>query len=604
MYALKRFVAWDCEGKNNDLWLIQNSEGVELQSDKMANKCKKCPALCIHDCLPYLFTSQGFDVVNIWFRARYDWDSMFKWCTREERLDYAHGSVEIDGYTIRVIPNKIMQIWKGNKTRSYHADTHAFFQCSFIAALKEWKIEIPEIIERGKKERDSFTNWTDSEIKTYNLAECQKLVEMLNIVQNKLISVKELIGGELKSWHGAGAICSVMLNSWNARSRMKVPIEEVKRWTLESYFGGRSELFYRGEYGPIYNYDINSAYPSATRELPDLSTAIWRKVSGDVAKDYTFGLQKVSWSNETSMDERMGPFPFRTSNYQILYPVQGSGTYNLIEIAAAEKKGLWDISRKDAWVIENDYEKPFYEKISNLMKIRLEYKAKKDFAHKVLKLGANAFFGKFAEIVGDGTEKAYGPYNNYLYASFIMAWARSKIMSYMNPDNTILVSTDGIFSLKPLSCPVGEELGEWEFDKYENGKFVLPGIYSLNGKVKSRGYFKDGEFNFPRVYDAVTHGKTFHLTDRLFVGMKKSLKQYRAYPRVGFYDLPKEINWNSSPKRVWEFSQRSIAANRPMIRDMLAHDYKYQESSIAFDPFRNKDDLQKALDEWVDTNEV
>ncbi len=612
---MSHFIAWDGEGVNNEYRILQNSEGLLLRKG-IEGKCPKCPCLCIHDVLPALYKSQGEMITNVWFRSRYDWDSLFKYCTRQERLDYIHGQVIIDGYKVQVTPNKIMRILRGEgNPTTWHYDTYGFFQCSFMEALRDWKIPIPQVIEEGKAQRANFHEWNESKIIRYNGMECSLLVKICEALETSLLSVKALIGGELKSWHGAGAIARVMFDAWNVHPIVKGWSQsgstmeqkmyvEITRTLLDAYFGGRIELFRRGEYGPIYNYDINSAYPSATRDLPDMRTCTWKKVSGSEALDYNFGLVNVSWDIKNT--DIIGPLPFRIdpSKWKIpgeragsstidentvVFPLKGSGAYHLIEIKEALKKNLWNIDLLDGWVIQNDYDKPFEDKINALMTERLRLKKLKDFGNKPLKLGANSFYGKFAETYED--TRTYGTYNNLLFASYITSWTRAQLLHYVKPEGAILLCTDGIYSTEPLNCPIGENLGQWEFEKYSTGKFILPGIYKVDETLRTRGYPKGEAFNFDSIYAQVTAGRVPIVKDNMFIGIRRSLKMYRKFPLCGFYDFPKSVNWNS-PKRHWLGRENSAC---PSV---------YQERSKPYDPFGDRDPDQTALDLWSDTYEA
>src|SRR5205807_1104250 len=140
-----------------------------------------------------------------------------------------------------------------------------------------------------------------------------------------------------------------------------------------------------------------------------------------------------------------------------------------------------------------------------------------------------------------------------------------------------------IYSTVPLDCPIGDTLGNWEFEKYENGKFLLPGIYQVDETLRTRGYPKGEKFNFPDIYDKVIRGKVPLVNDRMFIGVRRSLKMYKKFPVCGFYDFPKTVDWNS-PKRVWLGRDSSCAPNI------------YQERSKPFDPFNKKLDEQGLLD--------
>src|SRR4029077_522358 len=161
------------------------------------------------------------------------------------------------------------------------------------------------------------------------------------------------------------------------------------------------------------------------------------KVKGNEALDYNFGVVKVKWK-AIEENAQMGAFPFRTEEIDgrkrrlVIYPIEGAGFYHLVEVKAAVARNLWDIEIGYGRVIENGYEKPFYEPINEIMKQRLEFKAKKDMAHIPLKLGANSFYGKFAQRNKD--KKEFGTFANYWYAGYITAWTRAELLKYAKPD--------------------------------------------------------------------------------------------------------------------------------------------------------------------------
>src|SRR5439155_26354687 len=116
------------------------------------------------------------------------------------------------------------------------------------------------------------------------------------LLMNKFQESLERVGyGDLSGYHGAGAIASKMLNNFHALEYMKRPTSELRELMLDAYYGGRIELCMRGAFGPVYNFDIQSAYPAATRELPNLKAATWKKVEGKEALNYDFGIVNVSW---------------------------------------------------------------------------------------------------------------------------------------------------------------------------------------------------------------------------------------------------------------------------------------------------------------------
>ncbi len=525
------------EGRAGKYVLLQNSDGEILRGSPIS----------IRQALPFLFRPER---TCVWYGAGYDWNMLFanepKQTLEALFKDKEHICV-IDQYEIELFPKKILRIRDtvGHQS-AVHYDTIGFFQCALLKALKDWGIPIPEIVTRGKELRDEFP--ADFDIELYNLTETRLHIELMDRLYEKIRTVfKPMKSGDyLSGWHGAGVIAARMLDDFHVHEYAPLrPLHDFRGYEYQSYYGGRIELFQRGVINNVYNYDINSAYPSATRELPALKNANWIHTKGSEALDYEFGVVRVAWTPREE-NPQMGAFPFRLSHLDgkkrrlSIYPVQGEGYYHLVEVKAAVARNLWNIELKNGIAIEPGFERPFWKPINDIMRKRLEYKAKKDMAHVPLKLGANSFYGKFAQRNKDKRE--FGLYANYWYAGYITAWTRAELLKYANPDSTILFATDGIKSTEPLKCPTGNGLGQWEYEHYKVGKFILPGIYKVDDTVKTRGFPK---LDFENVFTRILNGEKPTVSDKLFVGVRRSLQLHKKYPKPGFYQITKRIDWNS-----------------------------------------------------------
>src|SRR5437867_2033353 len=145
---MKPFLSFDGEGRNGQYVLLQNSDGDVLRGSPIT----------IHEALPFLFRP---DRICVWYGAGYDWNMLFRdepKPTQRALFKEKEHSADIDGYHIELLPKKIMRIgpMKDFSHSSKHYDTIGFFQCAFLKALSDWKIPIPEIVERGKTLRDEF----------------------------------------------------------------------------------------------------------------------------------------------------------------------------------------------------------------------------------------------------------------------------------------------------------------------------------------------------------------------------------------------------------------------------------------------------------------
>src|SRR5205823_6097468 len=138
---------------------------------------------------------------------------------------------EIDGYELTLFPKKILRIRDVTGHESCtHYDTVGFFQCAFLKALKDWKIPIPEIVERGKTLRDEFPK--DFDIELYNLTETKLHVELMNRLQAKLDQVGL---GNISGYHGAGAIAALMLKNLKVNEHAPLrPLHDFRGYEYRS----------------------------------------------------------------------------------------------------------------------------------------------------------------------------------------------------------------------------------------------------------------------------------------------------------------------------------------------------------------------------------
>ena len=83
---------------------------------------------------------------------------------------------------------------------------------------------------------------------------------------------------------------------------------EIQEMAYRSYYGGRFEILKRGFVGKAYLYDINSAYPYAITQIPDLSKGKWIKRK-TIHKDAKLGFFRIRAKIPDC--KYIPPFPFR-----------------------------------------------------------------------------------------------------------------------------------------------------------------------------------------------------------------------------------------------------------------------------------------------------
>jgi hypothetical protein len=262
----------------------------------------------------------------------------------------------------------------------------------------------------------------------------------------------------------------------------------------------------------------------------------------------------------------VGPLPFRLESGYVLFPNHGKGIYHNVEIQAALKyKAKWEKVYSTEWTIKlgkalrlkRPYSYPLHDYITKRAAQRIKYKKAKDFAHIPIKLGLNALYGKFAQRPQYAGHKPL--YRQLLVAGYITAHTRAELLLKCDPRTIILFATDSLKSKSKLTVEEGEDLGQWEPDFWEKADFLMAGVYR---------YFKDGAWHiktrgmhnldFDKALKAqvfmgsapdVTIEAGYPAEDRQFMGVKRCIANYKAYPHCGFYPITKLIDWNQNSKR-------------------------------------------------------
>ncbi|MGH9966561.1 MAG: DNA polymerase [Pyrinomonadaceae bacterium] len=350
-----------------------------------------------------------------------------------------------------------------------------------------------------KAKRAEFDKETFDDVLAYCLEECRYMAELAR----KLIDAHFAAGLKLKSFYGAGSSASAMLDIMKIRDKVKDPPEEMLDGVYRAFFGGRFEHSVIGPIeGPIYSYDISSAYPYQLYFLPCLIHGTWHHTTNrndiDHARAavirYSLGKPRLrSWA----------PFPFRTSDGAIAFPTRSGGGWVWKE-EYLEGEALCPTTLfHEAWILETTCDCRPFEKIPHYYRERL--RIGKEGPGIALKLGMNSCYGKLAQSVGNA------PFNSWVWAGMITSGTRAQILNTMRAhrvlSNLYMVATDGIQTKEHLSLGLPQDtgtfdtpkpLGGWEEKIIEKGVFYArPGIYfPLNPteqeikEIKARGLGK------------------------------------------------------------------------------------------------------------------
>lgn len=403
-----------------------------------------------------------------------------------------------------------------------------------------------------------------AQVEAYGDAELRLMVRLVT----SLKAAFDEAGVPLSQFYGAGAAATAFLTKIEARKYIDhmEPVE-VETAGRHAYFGGRVEVpFYGNVPGPIYRYDLNSAYPSALAELPNIAAGKWIR-GKSYRPDLRFSVYHVRW--KFPRGRPFYPFPWRSPEGAIYFPPTGRAWLWHPEVTAALECGGFPngaIRIDDAWhfIPDDPTERPF-EIVREKYDIRQKLKAEGKPAQKALKLLLASLTGKLAQSVSAagkfGAEQAHArkpTYHQIEYAGYINSVCRARVYraACQKPDAILAIATDGILTREPLNVPISNRLGEWSVETFQAATIVQSGVYRLqksDGKwlTYGRGY-ADKQLPWPRIDRAWRNGKR-KLTVRSrkrFIGVGAALQSADWSRWRRFVPIPREVELSAVGKRI------------------------------------------------------
>jgi hypothetical protein len=548
------------------------------------------------------------------------------------------GSTVYDGYWIRHTPRKSTEIidlsagreevynrfrdktgqWRVSAKpemkwcRAAHVwDVFGFFQKAFVKALADYRCgtcgackakpqehcvkalwSAAELLRmtQMKADRSAFDPSRAQEIAAYCVDECRYLSFLVRDLLTQVKGFDEKLYARMRNWDGSGAIAGAWMSVNDTKQSLPArdisnPAEPVPEFTLaglpesialSAYFGGRFEISEMGYMGTLYGYDINSAYPAITVNLPCLAHGRFRRLPAgtDGLVSYQAGRTAVYLAGsrtapDRALDDdalyaraqsRFAPFPFRTDDSgstagvakdAIYYCHGGKRWIWQDEIAAARKHyGADAIPLYDGWLWEAEpCDCNPFASIPDMYKTRQEYVIIGNGIEKVIKLILNSLYGKTAQSIGWNIDakgiKNPPPFQCFIWAGLITSGCRAMILdAIMQPDaDVVSIATDGILSrteITGIPAPKEKILGQWEAGKAYDAYCWQSGVYAYftdKGKRKyaTRG-FSAREIQAEQLIAAWITGQetvSANPTESRFIPMKSGILRDGALEYIG-----------------------------------------------------------------------
>lgn len=473
---------------------------------------------------------------HVGYAFKYDQNMIIRTLRWRNKIElYEHGETRAtfaDGakYKIAWVPGKKLEIFRIAPERAYIKieDIFGFFATSFVRAYTSTFPDahddptFQKVIE-GKNSR-ADTKWEDMPtIREYWHHEIIALERLAEGFKSMLWEN----GFRLSQWYGPGAFANYIRRENNlvdheyGGKESNLPNDTIHHAIKCAYYGGHFEQYKAGRIqGPIYQYDINSAYPAAFTELPTLREGgFWQRIpyaeleTDARAPSSVMSVYYVRFRgprrNVLSVHEPM-PFPYRDERGNVSYDIGHQGWYWAPEVTAVVNSQRWadyDCYVSDGWRwIPADDSRPWRDTIQPMYDTRLELKAAGNPAQMVFKLGPNSLYGKMAQRIGYNKDTLEPPKAHTLcIAGFLTSYCRGmilRIMDAMTDDQLIAVETDGVYTTAPPDqikqgypdFVVSKQLGEWGMETYDEIVYIQNGVYLVSTgdewETKTRGINK------------------------------------------------------------------------------------------------------------------
>lgn len=508
--------------------------------------------------------------------------------------------VDYGPYEFDYIPRKEFKVRKKGQKWIVINDVGPFFQCRFVEALKLWSVgtdDEREIIARGKDMRGNF-NFADLQtIATYNAMEIKLLEELME----KFRKACSDVGLVPNKWQGPGQLAKALMQKNGVPRSKDVPLlndpefTELMKFGRCSYYGGRPELMAIGPVTrPVWQWDINSAYPAAMMHVPCLMHGGWEKeeyVNGmDASKidancAIVYGTFERNPVPEGELPPMWNGLPFRKADGTICYPGTGTGWYWSFEIAASIHQRF---KAQEAWVYRQRCECTPLSFISEVYQQRLALG--KDGPGIVLKLTVNSVYGICVQSIGRPE------YSNPIWGSFITSWCRTRIQEFIHASpnceagacgkDILMVATDSVATWRERTeIPTSKELGGWSVEEHPRGMFLIqPGLYfGSSGKhAKTRGVplavIEEKECEFRDGFEAMVRSRRLEDGDvivpqRMFVGIRYALHR-RNLKLLGQWIEFREDEEDASKRgKVIRFDWTTKRMPYPVLEPNTSHSY-------------------------------
>ena len=527
--------------ENGDITIIADNVGNYLELDDITPE----------KVMKFLFSKRYQGSWNFFYNVTFDAEVILK-IFGDLLYDYKRTRVlkfHYGDYTIEYIPAKKIAIRKGHHSAVFF-DIAQYYHQSLVSAYESNIGKLPDWYITTKKQRSHYTRKYyqkyPRKVRTYCIQDC--------------IFTKELSKHWIKNFHNtfsfypqrfisSGYLAEKVLinNDVNIPLFKEIPFA-INDLAWKSYYGGRFEILKRGFIGTAHLYDINSAYPYAFANIPDITKGKWKKLK-KISDDALLGFFKIQCNIPDC--KYVPPFPFRKNN-RLLFPSGKFVTYcTLAELKACDNPKYYKIL--ESYQYFDDYPiYPYKEFVESIYKKRIQFKNDNNPLQLPLKVILNSIYGKTAQRVGNRIGNLFSP----VIASTITGVTRSMLYDFVQNHNiekdVVSFATDSIITTKKLGVD-SVQLGGFAYENSGDDVYVLQnGIYRFNGKWKKRGIGNLENKQIEHLKTIEKDGNLYQKMNVLRVNRLRTSILSESIDDIGkFRIIERLVHLNADKKRMW-----------------------------------------------------
>lgn len=548
----------DTETEDGDIFLIADSNGKILDH----------PDIIFDNVAKFLMKYEGKWV--FFYNLGYDATCVLKLLPKEVLDKYKLNrklKFNYNGYVIHYIPKKQLTIRKGKHSVNCYDIAQYFDRKPLAEAYSEiiGKPLDPEYLKmKEKREGFSLSDYLrhKKQVRKYCIQDCNLTKEL---AEKWLDTFYGVFGFYPRNWVSSGYLAEkVLINYGIIIPRFNETEYAVQELARNSFYGGRFELLQKGFIGKCYLYDINSAYPYALTQIPDITNGKW--ISSDkIHPNAKLGFFHILADIDFSV--KICPFPYRKKNGTIVYPFGKFETFVTIEELKAvegDPRIRYKILESYQSIPNKSCNYPYKTFIEELYNKRRRLQKQKNKQEQAIKIILNSIYGKTAQT----TNNQFGNLFNPVIASSITGFVRAQLYRFIREHDlekyAVAFATDSVAVRKKIPILSSKKLGEMKLDKKGNDVYYLSnGYYRYNGKWKNRGIGHDpDETNVEiehlgtelgkdgQLYIEVKTTQMQHLKSAIIRNLHKSIGKIRTYKKKVYLNSDRKRKWDKNLERI------------------------------------------------------